>query len=75
MRRRIPPAALQVLLERLPQLESITYEPWFMLSRSEKCSYDRGTAEILRQLPQSVRSITIFEDFNEQIMKAIRYNS
>ncbi|KAI6763735.1 hypothetical protein HG530_007524 [Fusarium avenaceum] len=59
MRRRIPPDALQVLLERLPQLETITYEPW----------------AILLQLPQSVRSITIFEDFNKHIMKSVRYDS
>ncbi|KAL5584619.1 hypothetical protein FOVSG1_014008 [Fusarium oxysporum f. sp. vasinfectum] len=30
------------------------------------------TSVLLRKLPQHVRSVTIFEDFNEQIMEAIR---
>jgi hypothetical protein len=75
MRRRIPPAALDVLLKRLPQLESITYEPWYVLSNYERCSHEIGKRDILVQLPQSVRSITVFEDFNEQIMKSVRYDS
>lgn len=75
MRRRIPPDALQVLLERLPQLESITYEPWYVLSNSERWSHEIGTRTIILQLPQSVRSITIFEDFNKHIMESVRYDS
>ncbi|KAM0189753.1 hypothetical protein ACHAPA_008557 [Fusarium lateritium] len=74
MRRRIPPAVLQGLLKRLSHLENITYEPWHVFSRSQRDSQDKGIAEILRRLPKSVKSITIFEDFNEQIMKAVRYD-
>ncbi|EXL98379.1 hypothetical protein FOIG_09187 [Fusarium odoratissimum NRRL 54006] len=78
MRRRINPLTLCILLERFPNAESIDYEPWRVLCHSldENGSiygrHDLMMQVLLRKLPQHVRSVTIFEDFNEQIMEAIR---
>ncbi|QKD54198.2 uncharacterized protein FOBCDRAFT_250295 [Fusarium oxysporum Fo47] len=78
MRRRINPSTLCILLERFPNVESIDYEPWRDLCHSLDENgliygrHDLMMQVLLRKLPQHVRSVTIFEDFNEQTMEAIR---
>ncbi|KAJ0144522.1 SNF1 protein kinase subunit beta-2 [Fusarium oxysporum f. sp. albedinis] len=78
MRRRINPSTLCILLERFPNVESIDYEPWRVLCHSLDENgwiygrHDLMMQVLLRKLPQHVRSVTIFEDFNEQTMEAIR---
>lgn len=42
IRRQISPAALRLLWERLPRLESIVYEPWHAWWRSWKIMRDKG---------------------------------
>jgi hypothetical protein len=42
LRRQIFPAALRLLWDRLPRLESIVYEPWRVWRRSLKIMYDKG---------------------------------
>lgn len=42
LRRQIAPAALRLLLERLPRLENIVYEPWRVWRRSWKILRDEG---------------------------------
>ncbi|KAF4943962.1 hypothetical protein FGADI_13043 [Fusarium gaditjirri] len=78
MRRRIDPSTLSSLLRQFPRVNSISYEPWRVLCHSLDGydsiygSDDRMMEDLLLSLPQNVRSVTIFEDFNEQIMEAIR---
>ncbi|KAF4494244.1 hypothetical protein FAGAP_9642 [Fusarium agapanthi] len=80
MRRKIDRSALSKLLKQFPNLESITYEPWRVLLHlpdQHDLSYGYHDHMLLVGLPtwpQHVRSVTIFEDFNEQIMEAIRSN-
>ncbi|SCO46190.1 uncharacterized protein FFMR_08343 [Fusarium fujikuroi] len=78
MRRKIDRLALPKLLKQFPNLESINYEPWRVLfhqpdlldSSCERC--DQMLQDGLPKWPKHVKSVTIFEDFNEQIMEAIR---
>ncbi|KAH7255473.1 uncharacterized protein BKA55DRAFT_592774 [Fusarium redolens] len=78
MRRRIDPLTLSRLLRQFPNVESINYEPWRVLCHSLDLHgsiygrHDFLAQAMLNRLPQHVRSVTIFEDFNEQIMEAIR---
>ncbi|WKT44909.1 hypothetical protein QSH57_009762 [Fusarium oxysporum f. sp. vasinfectum] len=78
MRRRINPSTLCILLERFPNVESIDYEPWRVLCHSLDENgliygrHDLMMQVLLRKLPQHARSVTTFEDFNEQTMEAIR---
>ncbi|KAI1062051.1 hypothetical protein LB506_009495 [Fusarium annulatum] len=78
MRRKIDRLALPKLLKQFPNLQSINYEPWRVLfhqpdlldSSCDRC--DQMLQNGLPKWPKHVRSVTIFEDFNEQIMEAIR---
>ncbi|KAF5603757.1 hypothetical protein FPCIR_1196 [Fusarium pseudocircinatum] len=75
MRRKIDRAALSNLLKQFPNLESINYEPWrvlFHVLDPPGSIYDQSLQDGLPTWPQHIRSVTIFEDFNEQIMKALR---
>ncbi|KAF5969216.1 hypothetical protein FCOIX_11005 [Fusarium coicis] len=77
MRRKIDCVALSELLKKFPNLESINYEPWrvlFHIPNSLGSSYDQSLQDGLPTWPQQIRSVTIFEDFNEQIMEATRRN-
>ncbi|KAF5724097.1 hypothetical protein FMUND_1162 [Fusarium mundagurra] len=81
MRGEIDRVALSKLLKQFPNLESINYEPWRVLFRvpnlpgsSYWFPHDQRLQEGLPTWPQHVRSVTIFENFNEQIMEAIRSN-
>ncbi|KAF5658539.1 hypothetical protein FCIRC_12871 [Fusarium circinatum] len=80
MRRKIDRSALSKLLKQFPNLESITYEPWrVLLHRPNENDLSCGKQDQMLLVglptwPQHVRSVTIFEDFNEQMMEAIRSN-
>ncbi|KAG5750396.1 hypothetical protein H9Q72_006083 [Fusarium xylarioides] len=74
MRCQINRVALSKLLKQFPNLESINYEPWRALSHVPDLLHDQWLQDGLPTWPQHVRSVTIFEDFNEQIMEAFRSN-
>ncbi|KAF5628020.1 hypothetical protein F52700_8314 [Fusarium sp. NRRL 52700] len=77
MRRKVDPPALTKLLKQFPNLESINYEPWRTLFPSTNLngssfpSHDERLQDWLQKWPEHVRSVTIFEDFNEQIIEAV----
>ncbi|KAF9763934.1 hypothetical protein IL306_002945 [Fusarium sp. DS 682] len=74
MRRRIDLITLSLLLMQFPSVERIHYEPWRVLNHS-RGDYGRDEHQaqyFIHNLSQHIRSVTIFEDFNEQIMEAIR---
>ncbi|KAI0008408.1 hypothetical protein F4779DRAFT_450871 [Xylariaceae sp. FL0662B] len=70
LRRQIAPSALRLLWKRLTRLESIVCEPWRVWRRS----FGRSElASVLQDaLPSHVRTVSIFEDFNEQLALALR---
>ncbi|ROT36879.1 hypothetical protein SODALDRAFT_281540 [Sodiomyces alkalinus F11] len=67
LRRQILPQALEILLKRLPQLQSVVYEPWRVASRILKRACD------IRIIPSRVKSLSIFEDPNDQLLLAMAY--
>ncbi|KAI1492990.1 hypothetical protein F5X96DRAFT_623834 [Biscogniauxia mediterranea] len=72
LRRQICPAALRLLWERLPRLESIVYEPWRILERSWKIMAHGELASVIQDaLPSHIRTVSIFEDFNDQLALAL----
>ncbi|KAL2817456.1 hypothetical protein BDW59DRAFT_133289 [Aspergillus cavernicola] len=73
LRRQIYPAILRQLWEKLPRLESIVYEPWRVWRRPWKIMCDRELASAIQDaLPSHVRTVSIFEDFNDHLASAIR---
>ncbi|PMB69148.1 hypothetical protein BM221_005734 [Beauveria bassiana] len=68
-RRQLPIGTLEAMLEKLPNLNSIVLEPW----RSEACFPETGaypndtlsSRYILRSLPNTLKHLILFEDFNE----------
>ncbi|KAK2805732.1 hypothetical protein FQN51_009235 [Onygenales sp. PD_10] len=66
-------AALGLLCGRLPRLESIVYEPWRVWQRPYKLMYDLELASVIQDALQNhVRTVSIFEDFNDQLGLAFR---
>ncbi|KAK4236892.1 hypothetical protein C8A03DRAFT_16520 [Achaetomium macrosporum] len=73
LRHLISPNSLRLLCERLPRLESLVYERWRVGKPVWKIWRDMGLASVLRDaLPSHVRTVSIFEDFNEQLALALR---
>ncbi|KAH8598429.1 hypothetical protein B0O99DRAFT_538530 [Bisporella sp. PMI_857] len=73
LRRQISPVALRLLWERLPQLETIVYEPWRVWRRSWKILCDKELASVIQDaLPSHVKTVSIFEEFNDQLALALR---
>ncbi|KAH8677671.1 hypothetical protein BX600DRAFT_431002 [Xylariales sp. PMI_506] len=67
-RRRLSPHTLQRILQSLPNLVNIDYEPWRGCLRVLDRQYpeDRNYRNaILVALPETLEVLTIFEDFNE----------
>ncbi|OJD13110.1 hypothetical protein AJ78_06392 [Emergomyces pasteurianus Ep9510] len=73
LRRQIFLPTLQLLCQRLPRLESIVYEPWRVWDSGDKMVEDRELASIIRDvLPSHTRTVSIFEDFNDRLLLALR---
>ncbi|KAI1499094.1 hypothetical protein F5X99DRAFT_411416 [Biscogniauxia marginata] len=73
LRRQISSAALRLLWERLPRLESIVYEPWRTWRCSWRIQWREDLASMIQDaLPSHVRTVSIFEDFNDQFALAVR---
>ncbi|KAI1876301.1 hypothetical protein JX265_003827 [Neoarthrinium moseri] len=65
-RRSLCAVSLQKILKSLPNLQSMKYEPWrdfFRLPRYIQDPYYQKT--IFMSLPEALRTLTVFEDFNE----------
>ncbi|KAL4871287.1 hypothetical protein BDV12DRAFT_33561 [Aspergillus spectabilis] len=64
------------LWEKLPRLESIVYEPWRVWRRTWKimCGGEL-TSAIQANLPSHVRTVSIFEDYNDHLVSALRDNT
>ncbi|KAL7787129.1 hypothetical protein V8C37DRAFT_390738 [Trichoderma ceciliae] len=73
LRRQISLAALRFLLQRLPRLESIVYEPSRIWRRSRMIMCDEELASVIQDdIPSHVRTVSIFEDSNDQLALALR---
>ncbi|KAG6017470.1 hypothetical protein E4U43_001070 [Claviceps pusilla] len=72
-RRRFPPRSLKMMLERLPRLEDLTYEPWRAWTRRDQLEQDDESLVFIQtsNLPR-LRRISIFEDFNERCIWHLR---
>ncbi|RYP76928.1 hypothetical protein DL771_001481 [Monosporascus sp. 5C6A] len=65
-RRALSANSLQKIFKSLPGLECINYEPWREFFRCPQYHQDRGYQNIiLTSLPETLKTLTIFEDFNE----------
>ncbi|RYP20711.1 hypothetical protein DL765_002661 [Monosporascus sp. GIB2] len=65
-RRALSTKSLQKIFKSLPGLECIDYEPWREFFRCPQYYRDRGYQNIiLTSLPETLKVLTIFEDFNE----------
>lgn len=72
MRRRIPPELLGRVLSKLPRLESIKHEGWRdVIPLGYDASADMSTL-ICDELPSQVKTVTIFEDFDERLWRRVR---
>lgn len=86
LRHQIFPAALRLLLERLPRLENIVYEPWrawrcsskgLLLYRQPICMTSNTMIElasaIQKALPSHIKIVSIFEDADDQLALKLRH--
>ncbi|RYO96980.1 hypothetical protein DL764_007381 [Monosporascus ibericus] len=65
-RRALSTESLQKIFKSLPGLECINYEPWREFFRWPRYLQDPGYQNIiLTSLPETLKALTIFEDFNE----------
>ncbi|KAI8402815.1 hypothetical protein FOFC_16242 [Fusarium oxysporum] len=62
-RQQFNPETLQYLWSKLPNLKEISYEPWQSHLNIAQQVSDIGN------LPESVKKVTIFEDFNENFLE------
>ncbi|KAK3298465.1 uncharacterized protein B0H64DRAFT_422345 [Chaetomium fimeti] len=85
-RRQISPGGLRALWDKLPRLQSLVYEPWSFWRNWERLQ-QRGTrldrrvyatfllSYTLQDFPSHVRTLSIFEDFNQQFQSTLEANS
>ncbi|KAJ1708527.1 hypothetical protein NYO67_9305 [Aspergillus flavus] len=73
-RRRFVPRALWALLDKLPRLKHIVYEPWRVLDRTvQELQYDTDYKGMIEtHLPKGVKKISLFEDYNEGYVTLVR---
>ncbi|KAH6665695.1 hypothetical protein B0J14DRAFT_210286 [Halenospora varia] len=65
-RRRFAPRTLGFLFDKLPRLECIVYEPWQVFDRIWQEVYDKEYKMMIEaHLPKGLKSISLFEDYNE----------
>ncbi|KAH6996280.1 hypothetical protein BKA56DRAFT_627863 [Ilyonectria sp. MPI-CAGE-AT-0026] len=71
-RRQIIPPVLRLLLQKLPRLQTMVYEPWRACRRTWKIACDREFASVIQDaLPSHVEMLSIFEDPNSELVAAI----
>ncbi|KAF4970960.1 hypothetical protein FSARC_2063 [Fusarium sarcochroum] len=69
-RRQFDPSSLSFLWSKLPRLEQIVYEPWQLAEKpSQYVHWERYYHRMITELPASVNTMTIFEDFNENYLE------
>ncbi|KEY75020.1 hypothetical protein S7711_01359 [Stachybotrys chartarum IBT 7711] len=72
-RRQIIPPVLRLLLQRLPRLQTMVYEPWRACRRNWKIACDEELASVIQDaLPSHVEMLSIFEDPNYELVSAMR---
>ncbi|KAI9924243.1 hypothetical protein MW887_007193 [Aspergillus wentii] len=64
-RRQFSPYAVHKLIEGLPNLEYLHYEPWRSPMESEQERIDAGNALVFLSHSDTIKCLTLFEDFNE----------
>ncbi|KAF5008200.1 hypothetical protein FDECE_5533 [Fusarium decemcellulare] len=68
-RRQLDPSSLSYLWSKLPQLVEIIYEPWQLSEKVSQDTWDTGYKRMIGQrLPTSVKTVRVFEDFNENYL-------
>ncbi|KAG6004175.1 hypothetical protein E4U21_001355 [Claviceps maximensis] len=72
-RRRIPLRSLKQLLEALPRLEELIYEPWRAWTFGDQVEQDYENICFIKtiSLPR-LKRISVFEDFNERCIRHLR---
>ncbi|KAH7170239.1 hypothetical protein EDB81DRAFT_156790 [Dactylonectria macrodidyma] len=71
-RRQIIPPVLRLLLQKLPRLQTIVYEPWRACRRTWKIACDKEFASVIQDaLPSHVEMLSIFEDPNSELVSAM----
>ncbi|KAF5988981.1 hypothetical protein FBULB1_1223 [Fusarium bulbicola] len=68
-RQQFRPEILRHIWSRLPNLEEICYEPWQSHMSVEQQHSDMGFVKTIYNIPASVKTVTIFEDFNESFLE------
>ncbi|KAL7950687.1 hypothetical protein V8C42DRAFT_359572 [Trichoderma barbatum] len=72
-RRQWDPTTLKYLWGKLPRLEHIVYEPWQSCDEVvQRIQFDRHYVQLINgNLPTGLKSIRVFEDFNEKYLDFI----
>ncbi|KAI1763905.1 hypothetical protein GGR53DRAFT_520690 [Hypoxylon sp. FL1150] len=68
-RRRFTPTTLKCMFSRLPNLETIHYEPWRCWSLDDEAVTDQANCSLLESLTSyngNLRKLVLFENFDEQ---------
>ncbi|RTE78965.1 hypothetical protein BHE90_006540 [Fusarium euwallaceae] len=72
MRRSLPPLSLGLILSKLPRLENLIFEPWRIWDAEWKGINETQMARVItKQFPQSLKRVSIFEDFSDHLTAAI----
>ncbi|UKZ46189.1 hypothetical protein TrVGV298_000388 [Trichoderma virens] len=65
LRRYIPPFGFAHMMEKFHRLEHILYEPWAPSTSWTRYFHDRDLSYVMRFFPDTLNSLTIFEDSYE----------
>ncbi|KAK1772839.1 hypothetical protein QBC33DRAFT_31227 [Phialemonium atrogriseum] len=72
-RRRLNIRALRLLLDKLPRLECIVYEPWQVWGRMQQRYYDKEYKTMIdAHLPKGLKRLSIFEDYNDDFITVLQ---
>ncbi|KAF4979132.1 hypothetical protein FZEAL_4622 [Fusarium zealandicum] len=70
-RRRFVFDSFRQIFDKLPRLECLIYEPWQAWSESKSGNYDQEYQALFEaHLPKGLKRISIFEDYNDELMAA-----
>lgn len=64
-RRYFAPQALLTLLDSLPNVREIRYEPWYFLNSDSQCDVDEAFGRFIRHWPHTAKRISIYEHCRE----------
>ncbi|KLP18314.1 uncharacterized protein LW94_6195 [Fusarium fujikuroi] len=71
-RRQIIPPVLRLLLQKLPRLQTMVYEPWRACRRAWKTACDKEFASLIHDgMPGHIEKLLIFEDPNSELVSAM----